>query len=136
MPRAVAAAQFNPTTRPRAHFLKGKFTMLVTNAKTAHAGHHTHTPGPWHAQGRYIVPADNGPSIGSAIALKAPSLKKQPDYDAQAFVNARLMAAAPDMYDLLCRALNMTQDRFTTTTERESLESDITALLVNLERPL
>ena len=57
----------------------------------------TPTPGPWHTQGRYIVPADNGPSIGSAVALKAPSLKKQPDYDAQALVNARLMAAAPEL---------------------------------------
>ena len=57
----------------------------------------TPTPGPWHTQGRYIVPADNGPSIGSAVALKAPSLKKQPDYDAQALINARLMAAAPEL---------------------------------------
>ena len=53
------------------------------------------TPGPWHSQGRYIVPADNGPSIGSAVALKAPSLKKQPDYDAVANANAELMAEAP-----------------------------------------
>jgi hypothetical protein len=55
------------------------------------------TPGPWHVQGRYIVPADNGPSIGSAVALKAPSLKKQPDFDAVAHANARLMAAAPEL---------------------------------------
>ena len=57
----------------------------------------TPTPGPWHTQGRYIVPVDDGPSIGSAVALKAPSLKKQPDYDAQALINARLMAAAPEL---------------------------------------
>jgi hypothetical protein len=94
------------------------------------------TPGPWHAQGRYIVPADNGPSIGSAVALKAPSLKKQPDYDAQAMVNARLMAAAPCMHDALCKALSMLQDRFSTTSQREALENDITRILVNLERPL
>ena len=94
------------------------------------------TPGPWHAQGRYIVPADNGPSIGSAVALKAPSLKKQPDYDAQAMVNARLMAAAPCMHDALCKALTMLLDRFTTTTEREQLQDHITRILVNLERPL
>ena len=96
----------------------------------------TTTPGPWHTQGRYIVPADNGPSIGSAVALKAPSLKKQPDYDAQALVNARLMAAAPCMFDALCKALTMIQDRFSTTAQREALESEITRILVNLERPL
>ena len=56
------------------------------------------TPGPWHVQGRYIVPADDGPSIGSAVALKAPSLKKQPDFDAVAHANARLMAAAPNYW--------------------------------------
>ncbi len=68
------------------------------------------TPGPWHAQGRYIVPADDGPSIGSAVALKAPSLKKQPDFDAVAEANARLMAAAPDMLELLYRCLPFIED--------------------------
>lgn len=68
------------------------------------------TPGPWHTQGRYIVPADNGPSIGSAVALKAPSLKKQPDFDAVAEANARLMAAAPDMLELLYRCLPFIED--------------------------
>ena len=96
----------------------------------------TPTPGPWHTQGRYIVPVDDGPSIGSAVALKAPSLKKQPDYDAQAMVNARLMAAAPCMHDALCKALTMLQDRFSTTAQREALENQITRILVNLERPL
>ena len=68
------------------------------------------TPGPWHVQGSYIVPADNGPSIGSAVALKAPSLKKQPDFDAVAEANARLMAAAPDMLELLYRCLPFIED--------------------------
>ena len=68
------------------------------------------TPGPWHSQGRYIVPADDGPSIGSAVALKAPSLKKQPDFDAVAEANARLMAAAPDMLELLYRCLPFIED--------------------------
>ena len=68
------------------------------------------TPGPWHVQGRYIVPADNGPTIGSAVALKAPSLKKQPDFDAVAEANARLMAAAPDMLELLYRCLPFIED--------------------------
>ena len=105
-------------------------TPMTTDKQTAP------TPGPWHAQGRYIVPADNGPSIGSAVALKAPSLKKQPDYDAQAMVNARLMAAAPCMHDALCKALTMLLDRFTTTTQREQLQDHITRILVDLERPL
>lgn len=68
------------------------------------------TPGPWHVQGRYIVPADDGPSIGSAVALKAPSLKKQPDFDAVAEANARLMATAPDMLELLYRCLPFIED--------------------------
>jgi len=86
----------------------------------------TYTSGPWHTQGRYIVPADNGPSIGSAVALKAPSLKKQPDYDAQAYANARLMAAAPDLrhalnlmlreHDALQMAEGRTDDRWTAAT--------------------
>lgn len=70
----------------------------------------TTTPGPWHSQGRYIVPADNGPSIGSAVALKAPSLKKQPDYDAVANANAELMAEAPYMLELLHRCLPFIED--------------------------
>ena len=68
------------------------------------------TPGPWHTQGRYIVPVDNGPSIGNATILKAPSLKKQPDFDEQGYANARLMAAAPDMLELLYRCLPFIED--------------------------
>ena len=68
------------------------------------------TPGPWHSQGRYIVPADNGPSIGSAVALKAPSLKKQPDFDNIANANAQLMAEAPYMLELLHRCLPFIED--------------------------
>ena len=68
------------------------------------------TPGPWRVQGRYIVPANDGPPIGSAVALKAPSLKKQPDFDAMAENNARLMAAAPDMLELLYRCLPFIED--------------------------
>lgn len=94
------------------------------------------TPGPWHTQGRYIVPADNGPSIGSAVALKAPSLKKQPDYDAQALVNARLMAAAPCMHEALCKTLTLLQDPDADQFMVNELESLITDLLVTLERPL
>ena len=44
--------------------------MLITNARTATHAHVTHSPGPWHAQGRYIVPFGDGPSIGSATILK------------------------------------------------------------------
>jgi len=68
------------------------------------------TPGPWHVQGRYIVPADDGPSIGNATILKAPSLKKQPDFDEQGYANARLMAAAPDLLELLYRCLPFIED--------------------------
>jgi hypothetical protein len=68
------------------------------------------TPGPWHTQGRYIVPVDDGPSIGTATILKAPSLKKQPDYDEQGYANARLMAAAPDMLELLYGCLPFIED--------------------------
>ena len=52
--------------------------QLITNARTGTHAPATHSPGPWHAQGRYIVPLGDGPSIGHATILKAPSLKKQP----------------------------------------------------------
>jgi hypothetical protein len=114
--------------------------MFITNAKTATYGHHTPTPGPWHTQGRYIVPADNGPSIGSAVALKAPSLKKQPDFDAQAMVNARLMAAAPDMLHLLYKVLPIIEDAREDPCYKPkyvaSVESAILELMSMLERPL
>ena len=110
--------------------------MLITHARTAHAGHHTHTPGPWHAQGRYIVPLGDGPSIGSATILKAPNLKKQPDYDAQGYINARLMAAAPCMHAALEKTLKLLQDPDGDQFMANELESLITDLLVNLQRPL
>jgi hypothetical protein len=50
------------------------------------------------------VPADDGPSIGSAIALKAPSLKAQPDYDAVAQADS-LFRAAPDLLAALSELL-------------------------------
>ena len=114
--------------------------MIITRSKTATHAPITHTPGPWHTQGRYIVPADNGPSIGSAIALKAPSLKKQPDFDAVAQVNARIMAAAPDMVELLYRCLpfieDANQDPCYKPDRVAALENQIRTLLDSLERPL
>jgi len=114
--------------------------MLITNARTGTHAPHAPTPGPWHAQGRYIVPADNGPSIGSAIALKAPSLKKQPDYDAQAHINARLMAAAPDMLDLLYCVLPIVEDAGLDPCYKPgamaAIERQIRDLIDNLERPI
>lgn len=110
--------------------------MLTTHASTAQVGHHTHTPGPWHTQGRYIVPIGDGPSVGSAVALKAPSLKAQPNYDAQAHVNARLMAAAPCMYAALERTLKLLQNTDSYDRLGPKLESDIAEILSNLERPL
>lgn len=93
------------------------------------------TPGPWHVQGRYIVPADNGPSIGSAVALKAPSLKKQPDFDAVAHANARLMAAAPDLrhalnlmlreHDALQIAVGSTEDRWPAATLARTILNEL-----------
>jgi hypothetical protein len=110
--------------------------MLITNTNTATHAHVTHSPGPWHAQGRYIVPFGDGPSIGHATILKAPSLKKQPDYDAQGFINARLMAAAPCMHDALVATLKLLQDPEGDEHQANQLEDRISDLLASLERPL
>ena len=110
--------------------------QLITNARTSTHAHATPSPGPWHAQGRYIVPYGDGPSIGHATILKAPSLKKQPDYDAQGYINARLMAAAPEMFDLLVQTLSLLQDGNSDEYDADKLEYDITELLTNLEKPL
>ena len=106
--------------------------QLITNARTGTHAPATHSPGPWHAQGRYIVPSGDGPSIGHATILKAPSLKKQPDYDAQGYINARLMAAAPSMYDALTRTLALLQDGDAEAYQSDALEDLITDILVNL----
>lgn len=99
---------------------------------------HTHNVGPWHTQGRYIVPADNGPSIGCATILKAPSLKKQPDFDAQGYANARLMAAAPDMLELLYRCLPFIEDANEDPCYKpdrvKALENQIKALLAQIDK--
>jgi hypothetical protein len=96
------------------------------------------TPGPWHTQGRYIVPADDGPSIGNATILKAPSLKKQPDFDAQGFANARLMAAAPDLLELLYRCLPFIEDANEDPCYKpdrvKALENQIRALLTQIDK--
>ena len=110
--------------------------MLITNTRTATHAHVTPSPGPWHAQGRYIVPYGDGPSIGHATILKAPSLKKQPDYDAQGYLNARLMAAAPCMYDALVATLKLLQDPEGDEYQANALESRISDILATLEQPL
>ena len=110
--------------------------QLITNARTGTHAPATHSPGPWHVQGRYIVPLGDGPSIGHATILKAPSLKKQPDYDAQGYLNARFMAAAPSMYDALVRTLSLLQDGDAEAYQANALETLITDILVNLEKPL
>jgi hypothetical protein len=96
------------------------------------------TPGPWHTQGRYIVPVDDGPSIGTATILKAPSLKKQPDYDAQGYANARLMAAAPDLLELLYRCLPFIEDANDDPCYKpdrvKALENQIKALLTQIDK--
>jgi hypothetical protein len=110
--------------------------MIVIETKNTTHNLATPSPGPWHAQGRYIVPFGDGPTIGHATILKAPSLKKQPDYDAQGYVNARLMAAAPSMYDALVATLKLLQDPNGDEFQANALESRITDLLTELERPL
>jgi len=110
--------------------------MLITNARTGTHAPHAPTPGPWHAQGRYIVPAGDGPSIGSAVALKAPSLKKQPDYDAQAHINARLMAAAPAMYDALTQALALIRDPDADEYQANAVDNLISNIVSDLQRPI
>jgi hypothetical protein len=110
--------------------------MIVIETKNTTHNLATPSPGPWHAQGRYIVPYGDGPTIGHATILKAPSLKKQPDYDAQGYVNARLMAAAPSMYDALVATLNLLQDPDGEEYQAHALESRITDILTELERPL
>ena len=99
---------------------------------------HTHNVGPWHTQGRYIVPADNGPSIGCATIIKAPSLKKQPDFDAQGYANARLMAAAPDLLALLYKALPYVEDAVDDPCYKphvvKDLERAIKALLTQIDK--
>lgn len=95
------------------------------------------TPGPWKTQGRYVIPFDDGPSIGSATILKAPSLKKQPDFDAIGHANARLMAAAPDLllavtrllreHDALQMAENRTDDRWPAATFARDLLNKLEA---------
>ena len=110
--------------------------MLITNTRTAIHSPRTPSPGPWHAQGRYIVPYGDGPSIGHATILKAPSLKKQPDYDVQGFINARLMAAAPCMHDALVATLKLLQDPEGDEFQANQLEDRISDLLASLERPL
>lgn len=110
--------------------------MIVIETKNTTHNLATPSPGPWHAQGRYIVPLGDGPSIGHATILKAPSLKKQPDYDAQGYINARLMAAAPSMYDALVRTLSLLQDGDAEPHQANELEALITDILVNLESPI
>ena len=110
--------------------------MIVIETKNTTHNLATPSPGPWHAQGRYIVPYGDGPSIGHATILKAPNLKTQPDYDAQGYINARLMAAAPSMYDALTRTLALLQDGDAEAYQADALEDLITDILVNLEKPL
>ena len=111
-------------------------STIVVNAPLCTHQLATPSPGPWHAQGRYIVPLGDGPSIGHATILKAPSLKKQPDYDAQGYLNARLMAAAPSMFDALVRTLSLLQDGDAEPHQADALEALITDILVNLESPI
>ena len=70
---------------------------MIINHTLAPTPTPTHTPGPWYAKGRYILSDPLHPSIACATVLKAPSLALEPQFEAQAHANARLLAAAPDM---------------------------------------
>ena len=50
--------------------------------------------------------------------------------------NARLMAAAPSMYDALTRTLALLQDGDAEAYQADALEDLITDILVNLESPI
>ena len=75
--------------------------MMTINHTLAPTPTPTHTPGPWYAKGRYILSDPLHPSVACATVLKAPSLALEPQFEAQAHANARLLAAAPDMLSLL-----------------------------------
>lgn len=64
-----------------------------------------HTPGPWFAQAGYLTIYNlSDGTVGTTCAL-AKVLREQPGDD-QAEANARLIAAAPELYDAAEAALN------------------------------
>jgi hypothetical protein len=85
--------------------------MPITHSKITSRVPITHTPGPWHGEGRY-----------------------------KAQVNARMMAAAPDMVELLYRCLPFIEDANEDPCYKPdrvaALENQIRTLLDGLERPL
>ena len=60
---------------------------------------HTHTSGPWYAEKLDASP-DHSWAIDSELAEIA-RLSEWPDHQSEAEVNARLIAAAPDMLEAL-----------------------------------
>ena len=77
-----------------------------TEEKTAH------TPGPWSIDtcGDPII--INGPEDGRAIVAWVPSAQDNPDEDwsPEELANARLIAAAPEMYEL-CKLFEKCMER-------------------------
>lgn len=61
-----------------------------------------HTPGPWHrSYGNYVYQGSHWLTDRKRlIAIAEPSTRTQEDWD-QVFANARLIAAAPDLLEVL-----------------------------------
>ena len=56
----------------------------------------THTPGPWYVDSTHVRHAINTDNVHIAMANIGPGLTEE-----EALANARLIAAAPELYDLL-----------------------------------
>ena len=56
--------------------------------------------------------------------------------DAQGYINARLMAAAPCMYDALVATIKLLQDPEGDESQANQLEDRINNILASLEQPL
>ena len=65
-----------------------------------------YTPGPWtRSYTNYIYQGKDTASKGKLIAVCEPTTRTQEDWD-QVFANARLIAAAPELYELLDEIVN------------------------------
>lgn len=65
-----------------------------------------HTPGPWtRSYTNYIYQGKDTASKGKLVAICEPTTRTQEDWD-QVFANARLIAAAPELYRLLDYMVN------------------------------
>lgn len=67
----------------------------------------TYTPGPWNrGYGNYVYQgANTGPNQRLIAVCEVPKSRTQEDWD-QVWANARLLAAAPELHQLLVRILS------------------------------